>query len=60
LFIASETDGGTADVARSLAAAVDGEAIVVGGGTHGADLLRDHPEVIDEVVAFARSVASDR
>ncbi len=52
LFIASEGDGGTADATRSLADRFDGKAVVVDGSTHGADLLKPHPEVIDDVVAF--------
>ena len=36
-----------------------GEAIVVDCGTHGADLVQDHPELGAEVVAFVgRAVAS--
>ena len=52
LYVASEGDGDTADNARQLAERFGGEALVVDGDTHGADLMKPHPEVIDEVVAF--------
>ena len=55
LYIASEGDGGTADAARALADRFGGKALVVDGSTHGADLLKPHPEVIDEVVGFITS-----
>jgi pimeloyl-ACP methyl ester carboxylesterase len=57
LYIASEGDGGTADAARALADEFSGKALVVDGGTHGADLLKPHPEVIDDVVAFIKKSA---
>jgi hypothetical protein len=58
LYIASEGDGGTADAARALADRFDGKAVVVDGSTHGADLLKPHPEVIAEVVTFIESATT--
>ena len=55
LYIASEGDGDTADAARAWAERFGGKALVVDGSTHGADLLKPHPEVIDEVVVFITS-----
>ena len=58
LYIASEADGGTVDAARALADRFEGKAVVVDGSTHGADLLKPHPEVIAEVVAFIESATT--
>ena len=59
LYVASEGDGDTADNARQLSERFGGKALVVDGDTHGADLMKPHPEVIDQVVAFIQGSDDD-
>jgi pimeloyl-ACP methyl ester carboxylesterase len=47
------------DEARRLAAVSGTKATIVDGSGHGTGVLSDHPELIDEIVAFAVEHASD-
>jgi dienelactone hydrolase len=58
LAAAAEGDGAYASDARTIADAAGVEPRIVDGARHGVGMFKDHPELLDEVVAFADDATS--
>jgi dienelactone hydrolase len=55
-FVAAEGDSGFIDTTRALATATGTEPVIVDGGGHGNGVTDDHPEILDDLVAFVHGV----
>lgn len=62
LAIASNDDGTTAATARAISdnRGLSSRAEIIEGSTHGVDLVNDHPETIDAVVEWLKSLPRTR
>jgi pimeloyl-ACP methyl ester carboxylesterase len=59
LLVAAEGNGPYPEEARILGEAIGVDPVIVSGDRHGTGVFRDHPELLDRVVAFADD-ATDR
>ncbi len=58
-FVVAADDGGFVSTTRDLAAASGTEPVIVDGGAHGNGVTDDHPEILDDLVAFVRSALDE-